>query len=80
MLTVRLVRVTFGFGLIFFDDPFKPTVSCSPFGGTNESRSSGEETVPAVVEVAVGMAQLRLHGKEENVIREKGEGCKRRLM
>ena len=45
---VKLVSVTFGFGRIFFDDPFNLTAVCSPFG-TSWSRSTGADTVPAVL-------------------------------
>jgi len=48
--------VTFGLGRIFFDEPLSRTFSCSPLGVANDSRLSGEETVPEVVFAAVVMA------------------------
>ena len=44
LLRVRLVRVTFGFGRIFFDEPLSRTVSCSPLAEVKASRFRGDET------------------------------------
>lgn len=54
LLTVKLVSVAFGAGDTFFlAPPFKLTLSCSPRA---VARSSGDDTVPAVLYVAVSAA------------------------
>ena len=72
---VKLVSVTFGFGRIFFDDPFNLTAVCSPFG-TSWSRSTGADTVPAVLYDVSGALPLASAAFGAILIRCQGQRMK----